>query len=121
MVDRATVHPSLDIALYLFGGGLGGVGHGAYEAALAGKPLVATLPDPKASETLVDGVTAMLFRPDDKFGILRALRLLVANAEAREKLGASARAAIGNRHAPELIAHATFELYKELVSSTKEL
>ena len=46
MVDRATVHPSLDIALYLFGGGLGGVGHGAYEAAISGKLLVATFPDP---------------------------------------------------------------------------
>jgi glycosyltransferase involved in cell wall biosynthesis len=120
MVDRATVHPWLDIALYLFGGGLGGVGHGAYEAAISGNPLVATLPDP-AHRGLLSGVTARLLAPCDKQGILQVLRLLVANSEAREKLGASARAAIRNRHAPELIAHATFELYKELVSSTKEL
>lgn len=119
--NLATAYASLDIALCLFGGGLGGVGRGAHEAAIAGKPLVATLPDPNESETLVDGVSARLFRPDDKPGILQALRFLIANREAREKLGASAKAAIGNRHAPEHIAHATFELYNELVSSTKEL
>ncbi len=118
--DLATVYASLDIALCLFGGGLEGVGRPAYEAAIAGKPLVATLPDPKTSQTLVDGVTAMLFRPDDKAGILRALQLLVANAEAREKLGASAKASIGSRHAPERIARATFELYNELVRPTKK-
>ena len=82
---------------------------------IAGKPLVATLPNPNASETLIDGVTAKLFRPADKFGILQALRLLVANVKAREKLGTSAKAAIGNRHAPEQIAHVTLELYNELV------
>ena len=119
--DLGTVYASLDIALCLFGGGLGGVGRGAYEAAITGKPLVATLPDPKTSETLVDGITAMLFRPDDKRGILQALRLLIVSGEARQKLGASAKVAIGNRHAPEQIAHAMLELYKELVSSTKEL
>ncbi len=118
--NLAAVYSSMDIALCLFGGGLGGVGRGAYEAAMAGKALVATLPDPNASDSLVDGVTARLFRPGDNAGILQALRLLIASSEAREKLGASAKAAIGDRHAPGRIAQKTFALYNELVSSTKE-
>jgi glycosyltransferase involved in cell wall biosynthesis len=115
----ASIYAALDIALCLYGASLGGVGRGAYEAAIAGKPLIATLPDPSASETLVDGVTAKLFRPDDKAGILRALRHLAGNAEAREKLGATAKAAIGNRHAPKRISRAIFDVYEELVGSAR--
>lgn len=114
----ATVYAAFDVALCLFGGELGGVGRAAYEAALAGQPLVATLPDPRRSETLVHGVSGLLFTQDDRDGIAHALRTLVRDRTFREKLGASARAAIGPRHSPPAIARQITGIYEDLTRPT---
>ena len=113
----AAVYAALDVALCLFGGELGGVGRAAYEAAVAGKPLVATVPDPTRSETLEDGVSGLLFTHDDETGIAGALRRLLTDSAFRARLGASARATIGHRHAPEVVAKSVTNLYARLAAS----
>lgn len=110
----AQVYASLDVALCIFGGGLGGVGRAAYEAAVSGTPLIATLPDPKNSATLEDGVTGLLFKPDDREGIAGAMRRLLADAPFRQRLGTQSKAVIGDRHAPTRIAAQVMGLYKEV-------
>jgi glycosyltransferase involved in cell wall biosynthesis len=110
----ASVYAAFDVALCLFGGALGGVGRAAYEAALAAKPLVATLPDPRRSETLVHDVSGLLFTQDDRAGIADALRTLARDRDFRKKLGASALAAIGPRHSPAAIARQMTNMYAEL-------
>ena len=113
----ATVYAALDVALCLFGGELGGVGRAAYEAAVSGKPLVATVPDPTRSETLEDGVSGLLFTHDDEIGIAGALRRLLTDPHFRQTLGASAHATIGHRHAPEVVAKSVSDLYARLAAS----
>jgi glycosyltransferase involved in cell wall biosynthesis len=112
----AMVYAALDTALCLFGGELGGVGRAAYEAAVAGKPLVATLPDPVHSETLKDGVSGLLFTPEDEAGIADGLRKLIRDPALRKTLGASGKASIGHRHSPQVIAARMWELYGELAT-----
>jgi glycosyltransferase involved in cell wall biosynthesis len=112
----ALVYAALDVALCLFAGELGGVGRAAYEAAVAGKPLVATLPNPKRSETLQDGVSGLLFTQEDEDGIAEGIRKLVRDSTFRKTLGASANASIGRRHSPQAIARRMHELYGELVA-----
>ena len=113
----AAMYASLDVALCLFGGELGGVGRAAYEAAVSGRPLVATVPDPTRSETLVDGVSGLLFTHTDTAGIADALRRLIASAPLRASLGASGQASIGRRHAPAAVAESVMKLYAELAGS----
>ena len=113
----AAVYAALDVALCLFGGELGGVGRAAYEAAVSGKPLLATVPDPTRSETLKDGVSGLLFTHADEAGIAAALRRLIADPALRTALGASAQASIGPRHAPPTVGQAVGELYSRLAAS----
>lgn len=112
----ATVYGALDVALCLFGGALGGVGRAAYEAAIAGKPLVATMPDPQRSETLRHGESGLLFTHADVPGITDALRRLITDAPFRAQLGASAQAAIAQRHAPAAVAGTVRDLYAKLLA-----
>ncbi len=112
----ATVYAALDVALCLFGGELGGVGRAAYEAAVSGRPLVATVPDPTRSETLQNGVSGLLFAPTDTAGIANALRRLITDAGLRATLGASAQASIGQRHAPAVVAESVVKLYATLAA-----
>lgn len=109
----ALVYGAFDIALCLFGGGLGGVGRAAYEAGLSGKPLVATLPDPARSTTLEDGVSGLLFTPDDHQGIRAAIERLVADAGRRKSLGEAARAALSRRHDPREVAARVEAIYQD--------
>lgn len=111
---------ALDIALCLFGGGLGGAGRAAYEAAVAGKPLVATLPDPATSETLRDGVTGLVFAPADHTGISNGLRRLITSPALRHSIGRSAQASIGSRHDPRAVARQVLELYGKLLHPSTE-
>ena len=112
----AAVYASLDVALCLFGGELGGVGRAAYEAAVSGRPLVATVPDPTRAETLENGVSGLLFTPADTAGIAEALRRLITDAPLRAALGASAQASIGRRHAPAVVAESVVKLYATLAA-----
>ena len=104
------------MALCLFGGELGGVGRAAYEAAVSGKPLVATVPDPNRSETIENGVSGLLFTHTDPAGIADALRRLISDASLRASLGASAQASIGHRHAPAVVAARVRKLYAALAA-----
>jgi glycosyltransferase involved in cell wall biosynthesis len=117
----ATVYAALDVALCLFGGGLGGVGRAAYEAAIAARPLVATLPDPQRSETLRHGESGLLFTPDDTTGLADALRQLIRDTAFRTRLGASARAAIAPRHDPTTVARRVAQLYEVLAAQPGRL
>jgi len=111
--DLALVYGAFDVALCLFGGGLGGVGRAAFEAGLAAKPLVATLPDPKNSSTLQDGVSGMLFAPDDHAGIRAGIERLCGDPGLRASMGASARAVLAPRHDPRQVAAKVFGLYED--------
>ena len=113
----ATVYASLDVALCLFGGELGGVGRAAYEAAVSGKPLVATVPDPTRSETIQDGVSGLLFTHADAEGIAKALRRLISDPALRASLGSSAHASIGGRHSPSVVVDSVQKLYAELAAT----
>jgi len=113
VTNLANVYASLDVALCLFGGGLGGVGRAAYEAAVSGTALIATLPDPKNSATLEDGVTGLLFTQDDREGIAQAMEKLLSDPPFRQKLGAQAKEVIADRHAPTRIATQVMRLYTE--------
>ena len=113
----AAVYAALDVALCLFGGELGGVGRAAYEAAVSGRPLVATVPDPARTETIEHGVSGLLFTHTDTAGIADALRGLIADASLRASLGASAQASIGRRHSPAVVADSVLKLYAELAGS----
>lgn len=113
----AAVYASLEVALCLFGGELGGVGRAAYEAAVSGRPLVATVPDPARSETLENGVSGLLFTHADEAGIAGALRRLIASPELRASLGASGQASIGRRHAPDAVAESVTRLYARLAGA----
>ena len=113
----AAVYAALDVALCLFGGELGGVGRAAYEAAVSGKPLVATVPDPTRSETIENGVSGLLFTHADTAGIADAIRRLVSEPTLRASLGASAQASIGHRHSPAVVADSVLKLYAELAAT----
>ena len=113
------VYGAIDIGLCMFGEHLGGVGRGAHEAALAGKPLVATLPDPGQTQTFQHGVGGYAFSPEDQIGIERALRCLIESPPLRKKLGEQGRASIGFRHQPENIANQILGLYSDLCPGSK--
>lgn len=113
--NLAAVYGAFDVALCLFGGALGGVGRAAYEAALAGKPLIATLPDPLNSPTLKDGEMGLLFKQDDLEGMSEALVRLGRDPSYRTRLGESAKKSLGGRHDPKASAAAIFEIYQKLL------
>jgi len=113
--ELSLVYGSLDIALCLFGGNLGGVGRAAFEAALAGKPLIATLPDPDSSESVKNGVTGLVFEPADKKGMHAGLQMLIQSRAKREEVGERAKRKIGERHSPPRIAAEVEALYASLL------
>ena len=107
---------ALDIVLCLFGEYLHGVGRTAYEAPLAGKPLIATLPSPESSQTLINKVTGLGFECLDFQGVANAILELANSPEKRASLGGSARVAISDRHDPFRCAQQVIEIYKELAA-----
>lgn len=113
--DVEVAYGALDVVLCMFSKWLGGVGRAAYEAALAAKPLIATLPTPEVSSTMKDGITGLVFRPDDEDAILKALRTLIESPAKRSELGRSARQEIGQRHSPSRIAAQVESLYSSLI------
>lgn len=119
--DLSTVYAALDIAFCLFSSRLGGVGRAAYEAALAGKPLIATLPDPNSSKTIRNGITGLVFKPDDKAGMLETLRVLIESKEQRVEFGERARNKIGSRHLPSAIALQVEHIYASLLRNDNSI
>ena len=113
--DLPAAYGALDIVLCLFGEYLKGVGRTAYEAPLAGKPLIATLPAPDTSDSLIQGVTGLGFECLDFAGVENAIADLARNPERRKTLGDKARATIAGRHSPELHARKVVDVYRGLL------
>jgi len=111
--DLATAYGALDIALCLFGAGLGGLGRAAYEAALAGRALIATLPGARTSKTLVHGRHGLLFEPDDLGGVRDGILSLLLDPVQRAELGTTAKSEIGARHVPTATAEQMLKLYRQ--------
>ncbi|MDD9947420.1 MAG: glycosyltransferase family 4 protein [Myxococcales bacterium] len=114
--DQVAVYAALDVALCLFGEGLGGIGRTAFEAAALGKPVVATLPGAARSTTFPHEQAGLVFEPAERGPLTAALRALVTSKAAREALGQRAQDWIGTRHAPERVAAAHAALYRELTT-----
>lgn len=112
----ARVYGSLDVALCLFGGALGGVGRAAYEAAAAAKPLIATLPNPRDSRTLEHEVSGLLHTPEDEAGVEASMRRLILDSAFAKNLGAQAHTLIAARHDPALIAGQMMAIYREVIA-----
>jgi glycosyltransferase involved in cell wall biosynthesis len=84
-----------------------GLGFAAYEAMAYGRPVVAS-----AVGGLV-GAHAILVKPGDVQTLRGALELLLADPERRTQLGAGARKAAEERHAPAAAAAALHAVYEQ--------
>jgi glycosyltransferase involved in cell wall biosynthesis len=115
--DVALAYAGFDIALCLFGEFLGAVGRAGYEAPLAGRPLVATIPDFKKSEAVVSGKTGLVFEPSDYRGVADAVLSLANSPDRRRSLGDSAKSLIGDRHDPKKHAATIAQIYRNMIES----
>jgi glycosyltransferase involved in cell wall biosynthesis len=116
--DIALAYAGFDIALCLFGEFLGAVGRAGYEAPLAGKPLVATIPDPHLAEAVVHGKTGLAFEPHDLAGVAHAILDLATHEDRRIELGREAKKVIGARHDPAAHARTIVGIYRDLLTSS---
>jgi len=116
--DIALAYAGFDIALCLFGEFLGAVGRAGYEAPLAGKPLVATIPDPHHAAAVVQGKTGLAFEPHDLAGVAHAILDLAACADRRTELGRDAKKIIGARHDPATHARKIVDIYRDLLAAS---
>ncbi|MHB8580433.1 MAG: glycosyltransferase family 4 protein [Ignavibacteriaceae bacterium] len=112
--DLSTLYGAIDIVVCLFSKMLKGVGRTAFEASIAGKPLVATLPDLKLSETIINNISGLIFYPEDTIGLYKGLEKLIKDDDYRLRLGKSAKEYIGQRHEPHNIAKQVMSIYKTL-------
>jgi glycosyltransferase involved in cell wall biosynthesis len=110
--DLSAVYGAFDISLCLFGKGLKGVGRTAFEAALAGRPVVVTLPGAGRSSATVAGELGIVLEPDDLAGIKEALMGLISSAERRREVGERARSTLGRRHDPQRVAGQVEQVYE---------
>jgi len=115
--DVAAAYAALDIALCLFGEHLGAVGRAAYEAPLAGKPLIATLPFPDRSPSLIQNKTGVGFDPADLQGVGAAILEFAQNPDKRRAFGEMARETISERHNPSHHAAQIVEVYRDLLKT----
>jgi glycosyltransferase involved in cell wall biosynthesis len=87
-----------------------GFGRTVLEAMLLGRPVVATRVG-GIPELIEDGVTGRLVPPDNVDAIAEATLELVQDAERATRMGAAARAAIGERLSLEAMAEAVERVY----------
>jgi glycosyltransferase involved in cell wall biosynthesis len=117
--DLSAVYGAFDISLCLFGKGLKGVGRTAFEAALAGRPMVVTLPGAGRSSATMAGEIGIVLEPDDLAGIKQALMGLISSEERRREVGERARSTIGPRHDPERVARQVEKIYEGALAKAK--
>lgn len=113
--DLPAAYGALDVALCLFGEYLRGVGRAAYEAPLAGKPLIATLPNPDSSDSVIQGVTGLGFECEDYEGVASAICELIENRGKGIDFGRRAKETLADRHSPMLHAERVRTVYQELL------
>jgi glycosyltransferase involved in cell wall biosynthesis len=70
------------------------------EGAAAGLPLIASERAGATGDVAVEGENALVVDPDDRMGLVEALRRIVREPELRERLAAGSRA-VTERHPPE--------------------
>jgi mannosyltransferase len=66
-----------------------------------------------------DGVTGRLVPPADDEALTAALRDLLINADARQRMGAAARRYVARHFAPKETAARTLDIYRELVPARR--
>src|SRR6266852_1296755 len=99
--------------------GLKGVGRTAFEAALAGRPVVVTLPGAGRSSATVTGEIGIVLEPDDLAGIMEALMGLISSAERRREVGERARSTLGQRHDPQRVAGQVEKVYEDALAKVE--
>ena len=87
------------------------------EAMASGKPIVATRTG-AVPEMLGD--TAEIVKPGDVRGLAKALRKLMADAELRAKLGASAQRRFEEKFHPDRVMGEILEVYREAIERARE-
>jgi glycosyltransferase involved in cell wall biosynthesis len=113
--DLPAAYGALDIVLCMFGEYLRGVGRTAYEAPLAAKPLIATLPNPECSQTLIHRKTGLGFECTDYAGVANAILDFADHPDKRLALGKTAFESIKDRHDPKAVASRVIEVYREVI------
>ena len=88
------------------------------EGAAAGLPLIASERAGATGDVAVDGENALVVDPDDRVGVVEALRRIVREPELRERLAAGSRA-VTERHPPEADAEAWERAVLRAVSSAQ--
>jgi glycosyltransferase involved in cell wall biosynthesis len=83
----------------------------ALEAMAAGRPVVASHL-PELAEVVLDGQTGLLVPPGDKMALARQTRLLLENAELRQRLGEAARQRAARHFARDDLVRRFTDLYE---------
>jgi glycosyltransferase involved in cell wall biosynthesis len=91
-------------------------GFTAVEAMACGRAVVVAATG-GLSETVVDGETGITVEPGDAGALANALRVALADTEARRRLGAAARSRVLGRFDLEAMCRGYSELYRELLAS----
>jgi glycosyltransferase involved in cell wall biosynthesis len=92
-----------------------GYGFVAHEAMAHGRPVVATAVGGLA-DAIEDGVTGKLVARGDPRALAAALRELIADGEARDRLGRAARASAAEQFAPAVVAGKLSAAYTDAVA-----
>lgn len=92
-----------------------GYGVVARQAMAHGRPVVATAVGGLA-EAIVDGESGVLVPPGDPTALRDALERVLADADLRRRLGASARERVRERFSREVAARATLAAYEDALS-----
>jgi len=87
------------------------------EAMTAGLPVINTDLQSGVPEVSVDGQTGLTVEPGNADALSRAMKLLLENADLREKFGRAAKAAVNSEFTADLMAQRTMALYREVLES----
>ncbi|MFP4145155.1 MAG: glycosyltransferase family 4 protein, partial [Phycisphaeraceae bacterium] len=90
-------------------------GYTAVEAMAAGCPVVVSEAGGLA-EMVQDGRNGLFAQPGDAADLARQVRRVVEDPELARRLGGQARADVGERYTPEVVARRTLAFYGEVVA-----
>jgi glycosyltransferase involved in cell wall biosynthesis len=110
--ETGEIYNALDIVTFPNQGV--GLGRPVLEAATYGKPVVASGSESGAG-VLLPGKTGLLLEDASPIALADALRLLVGDADLRQRLGAAAAEHAREKFDPAINAHAVERLYDQLL------